>query len=474
MQKNTGILMLLTPMFVVAVLSTVTAHALAQDSCISFVDSGQSLGIDDVFVSALVDVDGDGDLDIVTVNGRTNAKVWLNDGSGYFTDSGQLLGTDMNHGVALGDLDSDDDLDIFLVHNQSRDRVFLNDGTGTFTDTGQRLGTAMDGNGCFVWLADVDNDSDLDAVVHQHLYNNVIWYNDGNAYFADSSWNFGGQDSGPMGLGDFDDDGDEDIFLTYGNNPCGVWLNDGSGTFVDSGQLLGSVDDWGHVAIGDLDGDNDLDAFTTNYSSGNMVWLNDGAALFDSAGPFFGGSSQKIALGDIDGDGDLDACTTHLDNGNYVWVNDGTGTFASAGPLLGAGGNISVSLGDLDGDGDLDAVIGGTYYYGAQTKVYFNTTDPAGIDGESHSSLGLPSHQIVPNPFRGAARISYTTDMSGVISLIVYNTEGREIRTVTEGFCRSGSYSADFDATGLPSGVYFSRLRTAHGLTTSVKMVLVQ
>jgi hypothetical protein len=278
MQKDTGILMLLTPIFVVAVVSTVTAHVLAQDSCISFVDSGQNLGIDDVFVSALGDVDGDGDPDIVTVNGRSNAKVWLNDGSGYFTDSGQLLGTDMNHGVALRD----------------------------------------------------------------------------------------------------------------------------------------------------LDGGNDLDAFATNYGSGNMVWLNDGAALFDSAGPFFGGSSQKIALG------------------------------------------------DLDGDGDLDAVIGGSYYYGARTKVYFNTTEPAGMDGDSHSSLGLRSHRILPNPFRGATRISYTTGRPGVISLTVYNIEGRKIRTVADGFCGPGSYFADFDATGLPSGVYLSKLRTADGVTASVKMVLIQ
>jgi hypothetical protein len=168
MQKDTGILMLLTPIFVVAVVSTVTAHVLAQDSCISFVDSGQNLGIDDVFVSALGDVDGDGDndLDAFATNYGSGNMVWLNDGAALFDSAGPFFGGSSQK-IALRDLDGDGDLDACTTHLDNGNNVWVNDGTGTFTSAGPLLGS---GGNLSVSLGNLDGDGDLDAVIGGSYY----------------------------------------------------------------------------------------------------------------------------------------------------------------------------------------------------------------------------------------------------------------------------------------------------------------
>ncbi|MEB3356695.1 MAG: Ig-like domain-containing protein [Synechococcales bacterium] len=72
----------------------------------------------------LGDVDGDGDLDVVTASANTS-RIWLNDGNGLFTSNGQSPGSQTNSGIALGDMNSDGDLDIFTVH-ASGARLFEN------------------------------------------------------------------------------------------------------------------------------------------------------------------------------------------------------------------------------------------------------------------------------------------------------------------------------------------------------------
>jgi hypothetical protein len=175
------------------------------NTAVTFVNSGQSLGLGVSFSPELADLDGDNDLDLFIANYWTACMVWMNNGSGYFTNSGQNFGTTSGHGVALGDLDEDDDVDAFLVFLEGYAWVLLNDGAGQFTDTAQRLGSATDNQG-LVWLADVDGDDDLDAAVLNYHNPNRIWLNDGTGNFAVGP-SLGDSSSGPMALGDLDSDG---------------------------------------------------------------------------------------------------------------------------------------------------------------------------------------------------------------------------------------------------------------------------
>ena len=76
---------------------------------------------------ALVDVDGDGDLDFVAGNLGEANTVWLNNGSGTFSDSGASLGTDDTYSIDMADVDGDGDLDCVEGVYDEADALWRND-----------------------------------------------------------------------------------------------------------------------------------------------------------------------------------------------------------------------------------------------------------------------------------------------------------------------------------------------------------
>jgi len=82
--------------------------------------------------------------------------------------------------------------------------------------------------------------------------------------------------------------------------------------------------------------------------------------------------------------------------------------------------------------------------------------------------------QNYPNPFNPSTRISYSISRSDFISLKVYDLLGREIQTLVNEFQQANSYSIDFNASGLASGVYFYRLYVGKDIIETKKMLLLQ
>jgi len=78
-----------------------------------------------------------------------------------------------------------------------------------------------------------------------------------------------------------------------------------------------------------------------------------------------------------------------------------------------------------------------------------------------------------PNPFNPTTALSYELRAASHVSLRVYDTAGREVATLVDGMREAGSHEMTFDASGLPSGMYFARL-TAGGYTAVQKVVLVK
>jgi hypothetical protein len=103
------------------------------------------------------------------------------------------------------------------------------------------------------------------------------------------------------------------------------------------------------------------------------------------------------------------------------------------------------------------------------------------IDGEGYVSVGenpLPVkdyslEQNYPNPFNPHTRISYAVYKPGVVRIIVYDILGRVISAPVNEFKSVGRYTLDFDASGLPSGIYFYQMKINDFIETN-KMILMR
>ena len=328
---------------------------------------------------AVGDVDGDGDLDLLTANISANTvSVRLNNGGGTFSGSQNVAVGASPYAVAIGDVDGDGDLD-FVTANYNTSpgtvSVRLNNGSGTFSGT---QNVVVDYNTTDVTLGDVDGDGDLDLLaaegnVNFGLGTVTIRTNDGSGTFSGSQAVTVGYFPFKVVLGDVDGDGDLDLLAANRGNSnfpssrstVSVRFNNGSGTFSGSQDVaVGDVPSG--LAVGDLDGDGDLDFITPDYGSqpGTVsVRFNNGSGTFSGSQTVaVDNEPYAVAIGDVNADGDLDFVTAHSSFSNApgtvnVRLNNGGGAFSGRQSVVVGGSLSSVALGDVDGDGDLDAVV---------------------------------------------------------------------------------------------------------------------
>ena len=95
------------------------------------------------------------------------------------------------------------------------------------------------------------------------------------------------------------------------------------------------------------------------------------------------------------------------------------------------------------------------------------------VDG----SRSIPTHfsldQNYPNPFNPATTITYRMNQTSKVLLKVFNPIGVEVATLVDGTQAAGHHDVKFDATNLPSGVYFYRIQDG-SLNETRRMVLLK
>jgi spore coat protein A len=81
--------------------------------------------------------------------------------------------------------------------------------------------------------------------------------------------------------------------------------------------------------------------------------------------------------------------------------------------------------------------------------------------------------QNYPNPFNPSTTINFTVPQNSQVTLKIYDVLGKEVSTLINQVVPAGNHEVNFDATGLPSGVYFYNL-TAGNFVENKKMMLMK
>jgi len=94
------------------------------------------------------------------------------------------------------------------------------------------------------------------------------------------------------------------------------------------------------------------------------------------------------------------------------------------------------------------------------------------IDNDYFLPEEITLMQNYPNPFNSGTIIRFSIVRSMEVRLAVYDILGRKVRTLIDEYKQAGFHTANFDATGLSSGVYFCRLRVGEAIETRPMVLL--
>ncbi len=322
---------------------------------------------------SLGDLDGDGDLDLVTGDYSQVNRVYLGNSNGTFA-AGSNVATPTNQtwSVSLGDLDGDGDLDFLAGNRFQANRVYLGNGNGTFA-SGNNADTPANST-LSVSLGDLDGDGDLDLVTgNGNSQVNRVYLGNGNGTFAS-----GNNVDTPanvtqfVSLGDLDGDGDLDLVTGNFNQVNRVYLGDGDGTFASGSDIDAATNSTQSVTLGDFDEDGDLDLVTGDNGQVTRLHLGNGNGSFAAGSAIATPTNGTLIalVGDVDGNGDLDLVTGNWNQVNRVYLGNGNGTFSSGSDVdTPTNQTFKALLGDLDGDGDLDLVAAN---YTQVNRIYLN------------------------------------------------------------------------------------------------------
>jgi len=329
------------------------------------------------------DFNNDGLIDILTSLDFFRTSVHLSVGGGSFAPPSYPALAVFSAATAIaGDVDGDGDLDILTASPEAH-CIFLykksNADEYENPTSIEQFGLGVDE----LAFADIDGDGDLDivAVMGDDAVDEVVWYKN-----LDGLGNFSPKISlglwAPISVDglvvyDVDADGDMDIVIADGENlfeegtgDAIVWYaNDGQGNFTDENIIGIGSDGVNNIIPVDIDNDGDLDIVSSSVYDDKVCWYEnlDGNGNFGPQRIITSGSSIIHAVvADVDSDGDNDVIYVELSMGaNIVWrANlDGLGNFGEA-HMINSRVDVNPSseffAADIDNDSDIDIIFGGS------------------------------------------------------------------------------------------------------------------
>ena len=314
----------------------------------------------------IADLDGDGDLDILSTEHFASNITWYEniDGLGNFGEK-QII-SDIAYGspsVIASDLDNDGDLDVLFASPGSDSVIWLEnmDGLGNFSP--EIIINDNDNSVRAVIAIDIDGDDDLDIVSGSSY--EIVWYKNlnGQGSFGEPQL-ISNEVNTCVDLFaiDLDEDGDNDLLSASSGDDKIAWYEniDGQGNFGPQIIISTNINDLYSVFAFDTDGDGDLDVLSASSQDHKITSyrrLSSGNYGVQQIIAYGAGARDAIAA-DMDGDGDMDVLSALFDEDKIEWYkNDSNGFFGPQQTItLTINRPYSVYASDIDGDNDLDVL----------------------------------------------------------------------------------------------------------------------
>jgi hypothetical protein len=337
-----------------------------------------------------IDVDNDGDLDILIAGGQSGGStyknaLYINNGSGQFT-----LSTDFatqvvqfycsSSRINVGDLNNDGSTD-FILHNSygSADStyVYLNDGLGNFQLHSSGIASSISsGYYDVIRLIDYNSNGFLDYCTIKNDCTLIIHSNDGNGNFTSFTPTvFDTLKTMKINYNYYNSDAFIDFIATVYNEITMeksniIGLSDGVGGFAYSIIPENSSNFLSYSFSIDTDGDLDIDLVGINNQGKGVYLKNDGLgnfSIYNHIGQFprilekWFSNLNNVNVVDFNNDGFNDIISYGIIDGEEslfdVYLNDGAGNFYLVFDNYISPAAFSDSdLGDFDNDGDLDLI----------------------------------------------------------------------------------------------------------------------
>ena len=398
------------------------------------------------------DMDGDGDMDILSASNADNTIAWYeNNGDANPTWTANDIATDAAgaNSVFAADMDGDGDMDI--VSSSANDNTiawYENDGNANPTWAAADIATSAN-SARSVFVADMDGDGDMDIVSASYNDNTIAWYeNNGNANPTWTATDIATSAAGALSVyaADMDGDGDMDIVSASMLDNTIAWYEnngDANPTWAAADIATDAAGASG-VYAADMDGDGDMDIVSADFSDNTIAWYeNNGDAnptwtaadISTSAA-----GARDVHLADMDGDGDMDIVSADFGDNTIAWYeNNGAAdpTWTASDIATDADGAVSVFVSDMDGDGDMDIVSASAF---DSTIAWYESVITYGQEDNVNPMTNNNWHHLV-----------MTRDESG------NPAGGGIVKLYIDGVLTSVDYGTPTGALATPGDVIFGR-----------------
>lgn len=375
------------------------AHAeLCLDDATSYITTDATSN-DAPFTVNTCDIDGDGDMDIITANDASDTvSILLNMGNGMFSTAVRWPVGEFEDeiiepvDVDCCDIDGDNRLDIITANHTSDDiSVLFNEGSiNGVPQFSMPVRYAVGEAPWAVRCLPINMDQHADIVVANFTSDSVsVLLNMGDGTFDPTRSYDVSVGDGPRSLATCDVDGDNDSDIITGNftsKNVTVLRNDGIDGLVNVGDFAVSVNPF-DIACCDMDNADGVDVVTANFLDNSVTILfNQGDGTFGNPAHYTGADGAfGVTCGDINGRNGADVITANLTSDNLsIFLNSGDGTLLEPSFYPVGTHPSSVILSDLNIDNDSDIIVS----FSDGIMVFLNNCPSVGdFDGDGDTDM---------------------------------------------------------------------------------------